>query len=61
MLKIAPGTDYTVRVVRTAVVGEESHRLLVDQLPEPKDRKANRVGPQRGWILPWNELGQAVP
>jgi fimbrial chaperone protein len=46
MLKIAPGTDYTVRVVRTVrrpVVGEESYRLLVDQLPEPKDRKANRV------------------
>ena len=46
MLKVAPGTDYTVRVVRIAkrpVVGEESYRLLVDQLPEPKDRKANRV------------------
>jgi fimbrial chaperone protein len=46
MLKVAPGTDYTVRIVRTAkgpVAGEESYRLLIDQLPEPKDRKANQV------------------
>jgi fimbrial chaperone protein len=46
MLKVSPGTDYTVRVVRTTkrpVAGEESYRLLVDQLPEPKDRKANQV------------------
>ncbi len=46
MLKVAPGTDYTVRIVRTSkrpVAGEESYRLLVDQLPEPKDRKANQV------------------
>ena len=46
LLKIAPGMDYTVRVVRTVkrpVAGEESYRLLVDQLPEPKDRKANQV------------------
>lgn len=46
MLKIAPGTDYTVRVVRLLkrpAAGEESYRLLIDQLPEPKDRKANQV------------------
>lgn len=46
MLKVAPGMDYTVRIVRLAkrpVAGEESYRLLVDQLPEPKDRKANQV------------------
>ncbi len=46
LLKIAPGMDYTVRVVRTVkrpVAGEESYRLLVDQLPEPKDRKANQI------------------
>ncbi|MBK1870001.1 molecular chaperone [Aestuariivirga sp. YIM B02566] len=46
MLKVAPGTDYTVRIVRTTkrpVTGEESYRLLVDQLPEPKDKKANQV------------------
>lgn len=46
MLKVAPGMDYTVRIVRTAkrpVTGEESYRLLVDQLPEPKDKKANQV------------------
>lgn len=46
LLKIAPGTDYTVRIVRVAkqpVTGEESYRLLIDQLPDPKDRKANQV------------------
>jgi fimbrial chaperone protein len=46
MLKVAPGTDYTVRIVRMAkqpVAGEESYRLLIDQLPEPKDRKANQI------------------
>lgn len=46
MLKVAPGTDYTVRIVRMAkhpVAGEESYRLLIDQLPDPKDRKANQV------------------
>ena len=73
MLKIAPGTDYTVRVVRTVkrpVVGEESYRLLVDQLPEPKDRKANRVnlvirhsipvffraGDERGPVVGWSAV-----
>jgi fimbrial chaperone protein len=46
MLKVVPGTDYTVRIVWTAkrpVAGEESYRLLVDQLPDPKDKKANQV------------------
>jgi len=46
MLKIAPGTDYTVRVVRLLkrpAAGEESYRLLIDQLPEPRDRRANQV------------------
>lgn len=36
--KIAPGVDYTVRVVRLAgrpVTREESYRVLVDELPEP--------------------------
>ena len=73
MLKVAPGTDYTVRVVRRVkrpVVGEESYRLLVDQLPEPKDRKANRVnlvirhsipvffraGDERGPAVDWSAV-----
>ncbi|WP_162914486.1 fimbrial biogenesis chaperone [Taklimakanibacter lacteus] len=46
MLRIAPGTDYTVRVVRLLkrpAAGEESYRLLIDQLPEPRARKANQV------------------
>lgn len=41
ILKLTPGTDYTVRVVRTArgpVAAEESYRLLVDELPDPTAR-----------------------
>jgi fimbrial chaperone protein len=36
MVKLAPHTDYVVRIVRTSqqpVRGEESYRVLVDQLP----------------------------
>jgi len=36
-VKLTPGADYTVRVVRSVkrtVAGEESYRVLVDELPE---------------------------
>lgn len=36
---LAPGADYTVRVVRLSkrpIVGEEAYRLLVDELPAPR-------------------------
>ncbi|MEJ0013006.1 MAG: molecular chaperone [Bauldia sp.] len=36
ILKLVPGTDYTVRVVRvakTAIKGEEAYRILADELP----------------------------
>ena len=39
IVTLAPGADYTVRVVRTSkrpVRGEESYRVLVDQLPNPR-------------------------
>lgn len=45
MLKMAAGKDYTVRIVRvtgTPVSGEESYRLLVDEVPPPATR-ANAV------------------
>jgi fimbrial chaperone protein len=38
MMPLAPGVDYTVRVVRLTkapVSGEESYRVLVDELPTP--------------------------
>ncbi|EKF17325.1 fimbrial biogenesis chaperone [Nitratireductor pacificus] len=44
--QLAPGMDYTVRVVRTArrpVTGEESYRVVVDELPDPGRRRAGTV------------------
>jgi fimbrial chaperone protein len=38
-VKLAPGADYTVRVVRISkqpVRGEESYRVVVDQLPDAR-------------------------
>lgn len=43
---LQPNTDYVVRVVRVdqrPVTGEESYRLLVDQLPDASQGKANTV------------------
>jgi fimbrial chaperone protein len=37
-IRLTPHSDYTVRIVRTAtepVAGEESYRVIVDQLPSP--------------------------
>lgn len=42
LVSIQPKADYTVRIVRvtkTPVVGEESYRLLVDELPDPARRR----------------------
>jgi len=43
---IPAGGENVIRIVRTAkepVVGEESYRLMIDQLPDPKDRKPGTV------------------
>ena len=43
---LTPGTEYVVRVVRVTrqpVAGEESYRVLVDELPDPADGRANTV------------------
>jgi fimbrial chaperone protein len=40
-IKLAPHSDYTVRVVRTSkqpVRGEESYRVIIDQLPDGRQR-----------------------
>lgn len=42
MASLAPGVEYTVRVVRTAtqpITGTESYRLLVDELPDRKSQQ----------------------
>jgi fimbrial chaperone protein len=44
--KLAPQTNYVVRVVRVTkrpVSGEESYRVLVDQLPDAAQQKGNTV------------------
>jgi fimbrial chaperone protein len=43
---LTPGTEYVVRVVRVSkqpVVGEESYRILVDEVPDAVGDKANTV------------------
>lgn len=45
-VKLSPGADYVVRVVRVAktpVRGEESYRVIVDQLPNPRRQPARAV------------------
>lgn len=45
IVTLAPGADYTIRVVRTSrspVLGEEDYRVLVDQLPN--SRRQNQAG-----------------
>jgi len=44
--RITPGAENLIRIVRTAtqpVAGEESYRLLLDQLPEPDTAQAGGV------------------
>jgi len=44
--RVAPGAENLIRIVRTAqtpVVGEESYRLLIDQLPEPGAQAAGTI------------------
>lgn len=44
--RLEPGMNYTIRVVRTLKVpvrGEESYRVIVDELPDPARRRAGTV------------------
>lgn len=48
LAKLAPGQPYAVRIIRVskaAVAGEESYRLLVDEIPDPK-AQAPGFGPR---------------
>jgi fimbrial chaperone protein len=45
-VRLKPGREYTVRIVRvakTSVKGEESYRLVVDQIPVPSDMNGTNV------------------
>ncbi|HLH95968.1 MAG TPA: molecular chaperone [Xanthobacteraceae bacterium] len=52
---LRPGTDYTVRIVRTTkepVTREEAYRLLVDELPEPAQAGAATVNIDLRYSIP---------
>jgi fimbrial chaperone protein len=45
-VKLSPHADYVVRVVRVSrqpVQGEESYRVLVDQIPEPQNQRDRAI------------------
>jgi fimbrial chaperone protein len=55
MTTLAPGTDYVVRVVRVSkqpVVGEESYRVIVDELPDPTRRRNGTVAVVLRYSIP---------
>jgi fimbrial chaperone protein len=55
VVSLSPKRDYVVRVVRTSrepVAGEESYRLLVDELPDPQRIKAGAVNLLLRYSLP---------
>lgn len=52
---LKPGTDYTVRIVRTSkepIAQEEAYRLLVDELPEPSQGGAATVNIDLRYSIP---------
>jgi fimbrial chaperone protein len=55
MIAVRPGSDYQVRVVRTRkqpVVDRENYRLVIDELPDPKQRQAGAVNFAIRYSLP---------
>jgi fimbrial chaperone protein len=55
LASLRPGTDYTVRVVRTSkepVAREESYRLLIDELPAPNTGSAATVNIDLRYSIP---------
>lgn len=55
IVEIHPGTDYTIRIVRTAgepVVGEESYRLVVDEVPDAAARRNGVITVAIRYVIP---------
>jgi fimbrial chaperone protein len=55
VVSLSPKTDYVVRIVRTSrlpVAGEESYRLLVDELPDAQRMKSGAVNLLLRYSLP---------
>jgi fimbrial chaperone protein len=54
-VKLKPNTNYTIRIVRldhSPIVGEESYRLLVDQIPDMNQIKAGAVNLEIRYSIP---------
>lgn len=55
IVEIRPGTDYTIRVVRTAsapIVGEETYRVVVDQVPDASARRNGVIAVVMRYVVP---------
>lgn len=55
MIQIHPGMDYTIRIVRTTgapVVGEESYRLVVDEVPDAVSRRNGVITVAIRYVIP---------
>jgi fimbrial chaperone protein len=55
MVEIRPGTDYTIRVVRTTagpVAGEEAYRLVVDEVPDAAARRNGVITVAIRYVIP---------
>jgi fimbrial chaperone protein len=55
MVEIHPGTDYTIRIVRTAatpVEAEESYRLVVDEVPDAAARRNGVITVVIRYVIP---------
>jgi fimbrial chaperone protein len=64
LASINPGTDYTVRIVRTSkepVSQEEAYRLLIDELPEPSSGSAAMVNIELRYSVPVFFTTQGAP
>lgn len=63
IVQLTPKSEYTVRVVRVTkqpVVGEESYRVLIDQLPNVRAQKARQVNLLIRQIIPVFFRGEQV-
>lgn len=66
IVEVPAAGEYTVRIVRiskTPVATEESYRLIVDEVPDPRSRSANAVQFALRYSVPvfFSGEGQALP
>ena len=55
IVSIRPGTDHAIRVIRlsqTPVVGEESYRVVIDELPDADERRNGVVAVALRYVIP---------